>query len=78
MPADRYGVEELITGLDSNNVRLCPVHRLVFDADPVHYHGAGRTCPHSGEPLIGFLARWRGQDDSPEDMLPPEFWEAMG
>ncbi len=78
MAVDRFDVEEIISNTDPNAIRFCPIHKLPHSPDARIYHLAGRACPEGGERLIGVLARWREQDGSPEDMLPPEFWEAMG
>lgn len=77
MSVDRFGVTEDISGVDPDFTRLCPIHRLIFDADPTHYHGAGRTCPEGGEPLVGYLRRMRDFDDAPEMNL-PDWWDLEG
>ncbi len=70
MAVDRFGVSELITGVDPDAVRFCPIHRVAFDPDPTIYRDAGRCCPVAGERLVGFLARWREADGSPLMELP--------
>lgn len=74
MAVDRDGVEELIPWVDASYIRFCPVHRLAFDADPVQYKDAGRCCPRGGEPLRGFLARFRDTDGIPQP-AESDFWD---
>ena len=67
---------EIVSGLDADFIRFCPIHRLPHDADPVHYFGGGRLCPAGGEPLRGYLTRFRDQEGNPQldypDWWPPE------
>ena len=78
MAEDRYGVTEIISNTDPDNILFCHIHKLPHDPDPRIYFGAGRTCPEGGERLVGTLARWReqgGEDDYP---YPDWFGEVLG
>lgn len=75
MAVDRFGVTEDIPWLPADSIRLCPIHRLAFDDDPTHYHGAGRNCPAGGERLVGYLARYRESDGTPLLETDELWWE---
>lgn len=74
MALDRFGTEELITGVDPDTIRFAWQDRLPHDPDARIYLGAGRLSPASGTPLIGYLRRLRDFDDGPEMNL-PEWWD---
>jgi hypothetical protein len=78
MAVDRFGLTEDIADLDPDAIRFCFTHKLPHDPDPIHYHGAGRTCPAGGEPLVGYLARFREADGTPSLGLPDawDYWSA--
>lgn len=72
MAVDGEGIEELVEGEDPGYLRFCPIHRLPHSPDSRIYRGAGRLCPRGGEPLVGYLARFRDDQGLPMDPGPFE------